>query len=1211
MASYIQQAVEALFGCDEADQISKVQAGAPDMVSLIQGKIREYDLAVENWNDFWLARNQTTYSLKKISEQSFSPAQGGGGYCSGLENHDMWADNDFFSMAVDVLVSHNGGPLTTGADGTAFLISDGLAGILGGYDGATSSIVEWGTGHDFRGGLDANLLDGEVDDACSINVAANDSKCKIGACDLSGSDKELAFKYLKAIVETRNNIKEKQKEINEKLLQPFFDALIECDEEDSTLESLVEAAAKSVQGFVDEACKGAAQAGIECPDDVASDEAAAEIDNIIETDPALKGGTGPASEATTAAAEAKEKSGVRNFKEQCYLLAQMMPLADYKKMQIERHNPKKLPYRLQVPPGEAQSNACLMVQGPPYGFINTLTQPPSQAVFFNMENKDISTLMPMIELFKINTNPSNAAAKEWEQKYEFDSNATKRDLDSLFKDKTKRGFGVGIKSFEFTYEGSNPFAAKKSISAKLSIFANGFDELLIDRGGYSYIELALKTGGTEKMMESAIENLDEEFGEIEDALEASEYNKQLRKIKANLKKLDFRLKAVVGWAMPNGNLSHFGSGGFLQSSGYSQGDLLDGINDSFMTLNLTPTTHEFDIDQQGRVNFTIHYLAYVDDYFDQPNFNIFSNIDISMRVRKRALKYKTLGRTCKASEVAAVKEGDLKDKAVKRDKEESLMTIIEQLISRKKMRHINIPYKELIEFQAVGPFAAGSFEHVAQAPPSTLKELKDLYKTRDKLSTEDDPEEIFKLSKNANREGYNNISFFYVSDLIDIILEGIEINLRDMPEKLRTDDTIKKSIAAGEISINDAVEEAQKIEKFYLNYKKFRLLLGPVEIVDPKGNGKTSFVNFGDIPVSSRYFAEWMTEKLIKKDQATYPLTRFLTDFFNTLIRDFLNSDECFQGQLKQKTRLNQAVITSYNNDEQDQHDEITEYTISPHNNGSLRYTMAPGKWPSRMHVLTAPRPILNIFGSRDSPISNPGSDREINYLTFFAGRTQPTELMRGNRSEDEQRGIFHYLLGKNRGIVKTIELSKTDSKFLKELRFEQEGYLGLEQLREIYDINATTYANVHTFPGTYIFVDPRGFAPNSIINGESFDLTQFGIGGYCMIIRSTHTFGPGTAETSITAKWVASIDGTGTAQIPPTKDEGETETAVDRSHYVEKYCSDIAGAAAAERAAGSVDLGFLAGIVDFDMEAVGEFFDDLAKKFEGATGIDVPMIGD
>ena len=85
---------------------------------------------------------------------------------------------------------------------------------------------------------------------------------------------------------------------------------------------------------------------------------------------------------------------------------------------------------------------------------------------------------------------------------------------------------------------------------------------------------------------------------------------------------------------------------------------------------------------------------------------------------------------------------------------------------------------------------------------------------------------------------------------------------------------------------------------FYLNYQKFRLLLGPLEIQDPKGVGKSEFINIGDIPVSSKYFAEWVTEKLIKKEQATYPLARFLTDFFNTLVRGFLNdgNNKCFKG---------------------------------------------------------------------------------------------------------------------------------------------------------------------------------------------------------------------------------------------------------------------------------------------------------------------------
>jgi len=1171
--------------CENLNQkMNQIAGEAPGAVVEIQNGIIAYDDAVQKWND----NSHRRVHLSKISESGIPS------YGADVQEATAWEPASF-DASLASLAQQNGGPFNV-AGGEAVLVQDGLLGVLGGYDGAPAGITMTGF-TDFAGGLNAafdnDLLLGDMSGGCSWDADYNDSGCKTAACDAEDSD--AALELLKMVVDARKGLQEKQKSVAE-LLQGYYNDEASCDESPGLWDKLVDTLADAAQGGIDAACKGAAQVGFDCPDEVVSANAQEEIDNIeAKTDPAV-GGTGADTDATRAAAAAKEHAGVRNFKEQCYLLTHMVTLGNHKKLKIEKHNPKKLPYRTQGPPKTTPSNACLMAQGPSYGFINTLTQPQSQAIFFNMENKDISTLMPMIEFYKIHTNPTDPSAKEWEQKYEFDSNATRKDLENLFKTKTKRGFGVGIKDFEFTYEGSNPFAAKKSISAKLTIFANDFDELLMDRGGYSYIELALKTGGTEKSFAAAKSALDEKYGEDRTVKEDSAFEKELKEIKQNLTRLSFRLKATVGWAMPTGDLSHFGSaGGFLQSSGYSRFDLKNGIYDSFMTLNLTPTTHEFDIDQQGRVNFTINYLAYVDDYFDQPNFNIFSKTEISLRTRTRALKYKNLQKICKTSELAAIKSEDLKNKVVKRDKEESLFTIVDELIKRKKMRYIAIKYEELINFQNHGPFASGSLdpEKLGLAPRTLEQELKDLYKATTGLAAtdaEDDPEKILRLSKMANHEEYNNISFFYVSDLMDIILEGIDLNLQNLPAALK--EYAKESIASEEISEEDLIEETQKIEQFYLNYKKFRLLLGPLEIVDPKGTGKTDFINFGDIPISSRYFAEWMTEKLIKKEQAVYPLTRFLTDFFNTLIRDFLNSDECFQGQLKQKTRLNQAVITSYNNSGQSESDEITEYMMSPQ--GKLQGgKMTKDKWPSRMHVDCAPRPILNIYGSRDSPISNPGSSREINYLTFFAGRTQPTELMQGDREQDERRGIFHYVLGKNRGIVKTIQLSKTNAKFLKELRFEQEGYNGLEQLREVYDINATTYANVHTFPGTYIFVDPRGFAPGSMVNGKSLDLTQFGIGGYCMIIRSTHKFGSGVAESSITAKWVASIGATGTTQIPAAKNEGEDESTVPSS---DKRCATDE-AATSERLLGSLDMSFLDGIMEFDMDVLKEWGDTVTEK--------------
>ena len=171
----------------------------------------------------------------------------------------------------------------------------------------------------------------------------------------------------------------------------------------------------------------------------------------------------------------------------------------------------------------------------------------------------------------------------------------------------------------------------------------------------------------------------------------------------------------------------------------------------------------------------------------------------------------------------------------------------------------------------------------------------------------------------------------------------------------------------------------------------------------------------------------------------------------------------------------------------------------------------------------TYPLPVLNISSNRGNPVQEGGIKNEINYLIYYAGRSQPAEKMTGNEAADSEVGIFHYAIGRDRGITKKIKLKKTDTTGLKELRFEQDGYDGLKQLREVFDVDIETYANIHAYPGAYIYVDPKGFAPNAKVGSDSFDLTQIGIGGYHMIVRSAHSFGAGYANSVIEAKWVAS----------------------------------------------------------------------------------------
>jgi len=770
------------------------------------------------------------------------------------------------------------------------------------------------------------------------------------------------------------------------------------------------------------------------------------------------------------------------FKEQCYLLAKIFSFVKYKQEKVDSSEGRKLPYY----GDNTGHNAPLGVDGDPYGFMNRLVQHPAQSQFFDMKTEQISSLQPMIRLYKIESEDNEPIQRE----FMFDSYASKSDVASLFDKKDKRGFGVGIKNFSFTYDGNNPFAAKKSIKAQLTIFASSFDELLVDRGGYKYADLALKTGGTTTQNNTS---------------QSDECNAKQEAIN-NLAELSFRLKAVVGWARPSGDTN-----ALFPGTDSEKNALLDAIGESYVTLNLTPTVHEFKIDEMGRVNFVCNYLAYVEDFFDQPQFDVFFEENAAINTISRKYKYQKLSKDCNGNAVGDWKKELAASGAITADKYKNLQSLMDRMVKAKKIRNVALTLDDAIVFQSQGPFfepedtadvtGTSGAEAIEQAMASSQQTLEAAAAEEGDEVKEADP-----VDRGVN------VSFFYVSDLLEIILAGIDDRL--------TIFTNAKTWDAVEIDSSDRASvterEIAKHQRFQEGYKKFRVLLGPLEIVNPRDTSQFRHVNFGDIPISTKYFMSWLTQKMVKTDQPIYNLATFLNDFFNTLLRDFLNNDSCFGAfSTKQKARLNQAAITSYKDSTSD-YDEVTQW-ITSSDDGDVN--AAP-------NIASMNHPVLNVSGPQDLPIGDGGLKNEINYLVFFAARTQPQDKMVGIKKDDEEMGIFHYLLGRPRGIVKNVSLTRTDAKYLKEVRFEQEGFQGLEQLREVYDANVECYANVKTFPGTYIFVDPRSFMPNKITYGsETLDLTMFGIGGYYMIIRSEHNFGPGTANTKLTAKWVAQID--------------------------------------------------------------------------------------
>jgi len=780
------------------------------------------------------------------------------------------------------------------------------------------------------------------------------------------------------------------------------------------------------------------------------------------------------------------------YKEQCFLLANLQELAAIKMV----HDQEPPPIGKARASTDKQENASVQVHGDPFGLINTLTQPPHKETFFEIPTQAISALQPMIRLFKVNSDTEG-----WESQVEmkFDSHYRKEDVAEFAATKEMRGHGVGVKSFTFSYEANNPYAIKKSIKAKLVIHANSFSELLKTRTyttletdpastkdppeqiskthEYSYIDLALKTGGNKTFSHDIM-------------------NPQNREVDlANTAKLNFRLKAIVGWANPEV--------GSTPSVISATGGLLEAINDSAITLNLTPTVHEFGIDEMGRTTFTINYLAYVEDFFDHPNFNIFTDEEVILNQTIRKLTYKALSNECESEDqekkLADLKNSDEQAALIEEEKVLNMRSLIGNMLSDQKVRFLQIPIDKLNDYRKNGPF--GKID----------EEFKEQLKINMGIVTAESSVDAAQFEVNIPEEGEKEtdpsrtvdpneaITFFYISDLVDTILKHIGLTLLRMPAHL------EEAIESNKDIKDDLTEEINDYKRFFFNFHKFRLMLGPIEFINTNKKDQivdTNIFNLGDIPISVKYFMEFLTERILKSDRQTYTLPKFLNDFFNQFIKDFMNNAGCYGNRNKQKARLAQNAITAYKEHGFD--DPIT-YWCNKYKTTRLDVNRVPD------------RPILNVMGKRNNAGSDGGFDNEVNYLTYFIARTQPTERMTGDKSVDHSAGIWHYQIGKDTGIVKTINLNKTDAPGLAEVRFEQEGYDGLQQLRVLYDVNIKSFLDVNTFPGTYIYVEPRGFDPTA-----QFDLTQFGIGGYYMINRSTHTLGPGMAESEITAKWVA-----------------------------------------------------------------------------------------
>ena len=716
--------------------------------------------------------------------------------------------------------------------------------------------------------------------------------------------------------------------------------------------------------------------------------------------------------------------------EQQVLINNFSALSDF------RNNNKSLPYS-----DESGTNVSIEIEGNPFSFINILTVPDGMENFMDIKNHEIAALQPLVSFFKVD-NSNNKQTEIF-----FESHTTKTSLKNFLSNKKKRGYGVGIKSFNIDFDGTNPFSIKKSIKANLTIFSNSMEELLEERnygkGVFKYIELALHTG-SDRIEQATTDNL------------------------------NFRIKAVCGL---NG-IPAFNKQISPQIKKYSKY--------AYAIVNLTPVEHDFNIDEQGRVTFKINYYGYVEEFFDISTYNALSTPDIIKEQISRRIQIKSYEESCSYEEVSEYKNS-LKE-TIQQEKQASLQYIFDILNKEKYINTIVLDsqqYLDMLDQKTITPTVL------------TDQEVQD---ERISFGNNED---------NSNQTPSNeNLYYFYFGDLIDVILKNMDEVLSQANIKL-----FEFIVSTNNKYLQKEIFKYAIAEK---EFRKLRIVLGPIELFNQKG--ENFFSSIADIPISLRYFIDYMTNFYMSQEEAIYPLITFIRNFINDIIVKCINNNKGLNTKKEKPIFIFENFIASENIPSSGQsiskYDEFSDLMLSNQIKKLSTDTIKINNKDNKKKKL------LNIS---NKALGNVGDQVEnvYNYAIFYAGRTQPLDILY-DKDKRKEYYIFDYLSGKNSGPIKSIKLSKTASPgSLKLVRFEQEGWDGESQLKDVYDTEIEMINCMFIYPGTYLYVNPKGFAPS--ITDERL-ITKFGVGGFFMVTSVSHSFGAGEAKTSIKAKWVQGL---------------------------------------------------------------------------------------
>ncbi len=360
-----------------------------------------------------------------------------------------------------------------------------------------------------------------------------------------------------------------------------------------------------------------------------------------------------------------------------------------------------------------------------------------------------------------------------------------------------------------------------------------------------------------------------------------------------------------------------------------------------------------------------------------------------------------------------------------------------------------------------------------------------------------------------------HIYYFYLGDLIE---QAMSLNLTD--QKLFDD---KLALCLGNFSFTETVP----------------LISSAPGGVTTSGTTSTEKVmNLADYPITLEMFLKFFKANIVDKSLDVYPLADFVRDTTQRLVMPSLNS-ECFgNGVAEGKT----IKTVSFELPEMtpgaaggDSREPITNGRYGDSSVTSLADYYKRAFQGAEYNMRFDVEPLMiksgglgkNLFGNNDLLSRKKATDRYGYFLTYATTRSAELSFM-GNEKLDINRGIYHFYLGSDRGLVKNIDFVKQSDSQIALIMAERAMTKGDEKIElwRNFSANLSLVGNTLLRPGCFIYINPTISGLGDPSKKGSLGRAM-GLGGYYMVLRVSNTIDESGWTTSAEAVWQSVPPGT------------------------------------------------------------------------------------